>query len=42
MSPVEVESPRTCADTGTALPERNGAPPTREIRHETRTRCRRY
>src|SRR5579885_3561358 len=25
MSPVEVESPRTCADTGTALPERRPA-----------------
>ncbi len=34
MSLVEVESPRASADTGATLPERNGAPPTREIRHE--------
>src|SRR5262249_36140076 len=32
MSLVEVEAPR--ASAGAAPPERNGAPPTREIRHE--------
>src|SRR5262249_43014484 len=38
MTAVELESARGPADTGTALPERNGAPAAREVRHEyTRT-----
>jgi uncharacterized protein (TIGR03032 family) len=38
MTAVEVESPREIADAGASLHERNGAQPTREIRHEyTRT-----
>lgn len=38
MTVVETESARGPADTDTALPERNGAPATREVRHEyTRT-----
>src|SRR5262249_12350418 len=34
MSLVEVEVPCERTDAGTMPPERNGAPPTREIRHE--------
>src|SRR5262245_11528383 len=34
MSLLEVETPRAGADGGATPPERNGAPPTREIRHE--------
>src|SRR5262249_60059964 len=34
MSLVEVEVPCESADAGAMPPERNGAPPTREIRHE--------
>jgi uncharacterized protein (TIGR03032 family) len=34
MSLVEVEVPCESADAGATPPERNGAPPTREIRHE--------
>jgi uncharacterized protein (TIGR03032 family) len=34
MSLVEVEVPRGSADADATPPERNGAPPTREIRHE--------
>jgi uncharacterized protein (TIGR03032 family) len=34
MSVMEVEAPRTVADAGATSPERNGAPLTREIRHE--------
>jgi uncharacterized protein (TIGR03032 family) len=34
MSLLEVEVPRASADAGATPPERHGAPPTREIRHE--------
>src|SRR5262245_25141746 len=34
MSLVQVEAPRASADAGAAPPERTGAAPTREIRHE--------
>jgi uncharacterized protein (TIGR03032 family) len=34
MSLVEVEAPRASADARARPPERSGAPPTREIRHE--------
>jgi len=34
MTAVEIESVRETADSGAAPPERNGAPPTREVRHE--------
>jgi uncharacterized protein (TIGR03032 family) len=34
MSLVQVEAPREIAHSGAALPERDGAPPTREVRHE--------
>lgn len=34
MSVVQVEAPRAGADPGVAPPDRNGAPPPREIRHE--------
>ncbi|HMF13738.1 MAG TPA: TIGR03032 family protein [Gemmataceae bacterium] len=34
MSLLEVEVPRECTDADATRPERNGAPPTREIRHE--------
>src|SRR5262249_57410815 len=34
MSLVQVEVPRESADAGATPPERKGAPPSREIRHE--------
>src|SRR5262245_1802885 len=34
MSLLEIEVPRRSDDVGATPPERNGAPPTREIRHE--------
>jgi hypothetical protein len=34
MTGVEIESVRETADAGATPPERNGAPPTREVRHE--------
>jgi uncharacterized protein (TIGR03032 family) len=38
MTVVEVERERASADAGVTTPERNGVPPTREVRHEsTRT-----
>jgi uncharacterized protein (TIGR03032 family) len=34
MTAIEIESVRETADIGAAPPERNGTPPTREVRHE--------
>src|SRR5262249_31001614 len=34
MTPVEAEAPRESADTGARPPERTGARPMREVRHE--------
>src|SRR5262245_62845594 len=34
MSLLEIEVPRRSDDVGATPPERNGAPPTREVRHE--------